>query len=83
MSTVSVPLRSEIPVEYTWDLASIFPTSADWEAQLAEIKQRLPTVRSYAGHLGAGADALADWLDVYQGLMRDAQRIKQIGRAHV
>ena len=37
MSTATVPLRSEIPVEYTWDLASIFPTPAAWEAQLDAI----------------------------------------------
>jgi oligoendopeptidase F len=75
MSTITVPARSEIPVEHTWDLASIFPEPADWDAKLAEVKARLPKIRSFAGHLGDSADALADWLEIYQALMRDAQRL--------
>ena len=62
MSTFTVPARAEIPVEHTWDLASIYPTPADWEARLAELKGRLREVRSYEGHLSDSADALADWL---------------------
>ncbi len=75
MSTATVPLRSEIPVEYTWDLASIFPTPAAWEAQLAELKERLSSIRAFAGHLGDSPAKLADWLQVYQDLMRDVQRV--------
>lgn len=75
MSTATVPLRSEIPVEHTWDLASIFAAPADWEAQLAELKTRLPALRAFAGHLGDSPAKLAEWLDAYQALMRDTQRV--------
>ena len=75
MSTATVPLRSEIPVAHTWDLASIFAAPADWEAQLAELKTRLPSIRAFAGRLGDSPAKLADWLDAYQDLMRDTQRV--------
>ena len=28
----TLPLRSQVPIEETWDLESIFPTPSDWEA---------------------------------------------------
>ena len=75
MSTTKMRTRSEIPVEYTWDLAAIFPTPADWETKLAEVNARLSKIRSFEGRLGDSADALADWFEVYQALMRDTQRV--------
>ena len=75
MSTATVPLRSEIPVEHTWDLASIFATPAEWETQLAALKARLPQAQAYAGHLGDSPAKLAEWLQVYQDLLRDTQRL--------
>ena len=75
MSTNTVPLRSEIPVEQTWDLASIFATPADWETHLAAFKARLPQTRSFVGHLGDSPAKLVEWMAVYQDLLRDAQRL--------
>ena len=75
MATATVPARNEIPVEHTWDLANIFPTPADWEAKLANVKARLPEIRQYQGRLGEGPDALAGWLETYQDLMRDTHRV--------
>lgn len=75
MTTTTVPLRSEIPVEYTWDLASIYATPADWEAKLAEIKERLALTQQFQGRLGESPDLLADWLEHYQALMADTQRV--------
>lgn len=73
--STTVPSRSEIPVEYTWDLASIYATPADWEAKLAEIKERLMRTQQFQGRLGESPDVLADWLEHYQALMADVQRV--------
>ena len=75
MSTTKIRTRSEIPIEHTWDLATIFATPADWEARLAEVHARLPMIRSFEDRLGDSADALADWFEVYQALLRDTQRL--------
>lgn len=75
MATATVPARHEIPVEHTWDLANVFPTPADWEAKLAEIKERLPVIRRFQGRLREGPETLAEWLETFQELMRDTHRV--------
>ena len=59
MSVIIVPpKRHEIPEEYTWNLASIFATDADWEAEFAQVSALLPAIRAYQGRLAeSGADA--------------------------
>jgi len=75
MTTAIVPARSEIPVESTWDLTNIYPTPADWEAKLAEVKARLAHTRQFQGRLGEGPVVLAEWLAHLQALMADTQRL--------
>jgi oligoendopeptidase F len=75
MPTTTVPARSEIPVEHTWDLANIYPTPADWEAKLAEVRARLPLSRQFQGRLGEGPEVLAAWLAHFQDLLQDTQRL--------
>jgi oligoendopeptidase F len=75
MTTTTVPSRAQIPVEHTWNLASIYPTPADWEAKLAEIKEQLAVTRQFQGTLGESPDVLADWLAHLQDLMVHSQRV--------
>ena len=58
-----IPFRSEISQAHTWDLASIFPTQADWEVALRQLQQQLSALARYRGHLGDGAALLADCLE--------------------
>ena len=39
--------RAEVPAELQWDLRDIFPTMADWEAELAAVASDIPTVTKY------------------------------------
>lgn len=75
MTTATVPARSEIPVEYTWDLTNIYPSPAEWEATLTEVKARLVHTRRFQGRLGEGPAVLAEWLAHLQALMADTQRL--------
>lgn len=75
MSLTAVRARAEIPVEFTWNIASIYSTPAEWEAKLQELRGRLPVIRSFQGRLGDGPQPLADWLEVYQAFQRDVQRV--------
>src|SRR4051794_13888890 len=36
MTTTRLPLRSEVPVEHTWDLSSLFRSDAEWETAFVE-----------------------------------------------
>ncbi|MDE3075763.1 MAG: oligoendopeptidase F, partial [Chloroflexota bacterium] len=50
--------RSEIPVEFTWDLESIYPTPAAWEADFVALEGRLGELAAYQGQIGASARQL-------------------------
>ncbi len=62
----TLPLRSEIPPEQTWDLASIFTTPADWEAACSQILAVLPDLAVYRGHLGENPLTLLQFIQSFQ-----------------
>jgi oligoendopeptidase F len=65
-SAISLPKRSEIPEEHTWNLAGIFPTADDWRSAMDKVQEGLPALTAYKGKLGESADTLASWFKDYQ-----------------
>jgi len=74
MSLVA-PKRSEIPVEYTWDVASIFATVADWETAVSQLDSQIEQVSQYEGRLHEGPTVLADCLAQAEQLQQQARKI--------
>jgi len=68
MNTNTIPQRSEVPVEYTWDLSRLYPSDAAWYDGLAVYEKMIEKTESYRGTLGRSAETLADWLDFYKEL---------------
>lgn len=67
MTTITtLPLRSEVPVEQTWDLASVYATPADWEAACAELAAQLPQLAAFRGRLAEGPNTLLAFLEPMQ-----------------
>ncbi len=62
----TLPLRSEVPLEETWDLESVYVSPAGWEAACRDVESRLPALGAYRGHLGDGPETLVAFLDAYQ-----------------
>ncbi len=62
----TLPLRNEVPVEQTWNLASVYATPADWEAACAELTVRLPELAAYRGRLAEGPATLLAFLERFQ-----------------
>ncbi len=66
--------RVEIPVEQTWDMASVFPDLDAWEQAFSELSTRLGEVVAYRGRLSESADTLYQAIknreDIIDGLMR-------------
>ena len=54
MTATRLPLRSEVPVEHTWDLSSLFRTDAEWEAAFVEWEQQVDGYGQFRGKLGDG-----------------------------
>ncbi|MEW6564263.1 MAG: oligoendopeptidase F [Spirochaetota bacterium] len=68
MNTNTIPQRSEVPIEYTWDLSRLYPSDAAWYDSLAVYEKMIEKIESYRGTLGRSAETLADWLDFYKEL---------------
>ena len=68
MTTTPLRKRSEIPVEHTWDTASIFPDLGAWEAEIKAIDADLAQVDAFKGHLGDSPARLADFLELSDAL---------------
>jgi oligoendopeptidase F len=51
MPTATLPKRSELPKEYTWNLESIYNDIALWEKDFELIGERLPGLEAYRGRL--------------------------------
>ncbi len=60
--TTTLPPRSQVPVEQTWDLGSIFPTPADWEAACQQLQGLLPRLSSFQGRLKEGPKVLLEYI---------------------
>lgn len=65
-NSTSLPSRSEVPLEQTWDLASVFPTPDDWGAACNQLIALLPDLASYQGHLADSPHKLLDFIQSYQ-----------------
>ena len=66
-TTKALPKRSEVPVADTWDLASLYPDDAAWEADFAKLKATAEEYPKFAGTLGRSAADLAACLDFDNG----------------
>lgn len=63
MAVQTLPTRSDLPVEMTWDLESIYPTPDAWEKDFSFINDELPKLSAYEGKLSDSAQTLYEALD--------------------
>ena len=47
----TIPARSAVPVELTWDLTPIYASEADWEADYQLVDSLIPKLAAYKGRL--------------------------------
>jgi oligoendopeptidase F len=55
--------RAEVPLERTWDLASIFATGDEWEQEFAALDAELPGLARFRGRLADDAATLLEWFE--------------------
>lgn len=58
------PARSEVPVELTWDLSTIFATLEEWEAAFAAVSAYPARLAQFKGKLRRSARRLVEYLDL-------------------
>jgi len=75
MSTL--PKRSELPKEQTWNLEALFASEAEWRAALEEAARSVEAVRPFAGRLGESPQVLLQALRTCETRMLEAMKVLQ------
>jgi oligoendopeptidase F len=70
MVQTTIPARSEIAPEHTWNAPSVFASNEAWEQEFKQIEDSLPALQKFQSHLADGSPVLADALDGIYGLYR-------------
>src|SRR5262249_40252490 len=71
----TVPQRSAIALEHTWDAASVFANDAVWEAEFARVAGELPKLARFQGQLGESPARLLEWLHSSETLLNAAGKV--------
>ncbi len=71
----ALPLRSEVPVEQTWDLESIFPTLSEWESALKDVDAQIPALLAFKDRLAESPQVLADYFETVEKTSRLAGKV--------
>ncbi|TMF88754.1 MAG: oligoendopeptidase F [Chloroflexi bacterium] len=72
----TLPARSEVAKEHTWDPESVFASEAEWEAEFDRVAATIPDLQEFKGHLGSGPDAVADYFEAAERALRSLGRIQ-------
>jgi oligoendopeptidase F len=67
--------REEIPLEFTWNLESIFATNDQWERDYQALQQRLPELEALAGTLAQSGKALLAILQKRDEIYEELERL--------
>ncbi|ELY61491.1 oligoendopeptidase F [Natronococcus amylolyticus DSM 10524] len=76
----SVPERSEIDEQYTWDLESIYATDDDWETAYEAVAERVDELADYEGEATDDAETLYAVLELRNEIMREVATVFSYAR---
>ena len=68
MAHTELPHRKDVPVEHTWNLASIFSSIDEWNQTLDQVEKDLPKLNEYKGKLGESPQSLLEYLQIAETL---------------
>jgi oligoendopeptidase F len=62
----SLPPRSKVPLEETWDLESVYESHEDWVKACGELTDLLPKLSAYQGKIKQGPEKIHEFLEIAQ-----------------
>lgn len=71
----TVPLRSEIGDQFKWNAPSVFASVEVWKAACDALKDDLPRLAAFQGHLGDGPETIERAVDVLEDLIVRAGQV--------
>src|SRR5690349_22188438 len=75
LEVAAVPARHQVPLEERWDLESVFPDAAAWEAAYRAAEARLPELDAIRGGLGGSAAMLLAGLRLVEAIDQAVERV--------
>lgn len=75
MPKITLPPRSEIRQQDTWNATSVFPTLAAWETEYQQVQSQLPVLESYQGKLSQDSAMLVEALDTFFQITNRAEKL--------
>ncbi|WP_254840007.1 oligoendopeptidase F [Natronomonas marina] len=76
----SVPERSDVAEEYTWDLADLFSDDEEWEEAFERVEERLEELEVYEGRVTEDAETLQAVLELRDSIMREVANVAAYAR---
>ena len=83
MNKTTLPARSEVPVEETWSLASIFSSQEAWEEGKVKVLTDIPQLAAFKGKLSEGPKTLGNFFEAYETTLRLALRVMLYGSLQI
>lgn len=62
----TIPQRSQIPQEFTWDTTDLYPSDQAWQEDFQALQTMTATLAGYDGRLGESARTLLDFVTLEQ-----------------
>ena len=75
MAEKSIPKRSEVPVEHTWDLRDMYPDDKAWRAEYEALLQMPARIESFRGRLGESAETVLRCFETINNLSERAEKV--------
>jgi oligoendopeptidase F len=73
----SIPIRAELDLKYTWNLADIYPHDDAWDTDLKRAQELIAQAGKYVGRLGESSQMLFDCLETRMELGRTVYNLYQ------
>jgi oligoendopeptidase F len=73
--TKSMPARSEVPIEETWNLEGIYATEEAWEAAYQQVEAEFPSIHKFQGRLADGPEVLLAYFQTAETIYREVGKI--------
>lgn len=74
-SVKTLPKRSELPKEETWNLEAIFASDEEWEDEFKKVKALLPKMTDYEGKLAQSAQTLYEALELQSEISKRLSKL--------
>ncbi len=76
----AIPQRTDISDKYKWNLADIYPSERDWEADFNKVEGLIGKADGYKGRLGSSSETLYECLEIKSEISLICSNLYQYAR---